>query len=205
MGGNGQSFAGWRLEVAGYNQAGMSDNPPMLTDVHFEQTPERLKIVLPVKRHTPLLVFYSVMVLIWLGMMVAGIVYTIQILLSGESYRFLFAIMIVVLLLILYRFGRYLLRQWSHFAANREILFINKETLILRRPISIFGNTDAFDMSHVTPFYMSEKPASPAFDYGNHHFYVGEALSAQSGSELIRFLNRRFFPGHAADRDEDEA
>lgn len=177
----------------------------MLTDVHFEQTTEYLKIVLPVRRNVPLLILYSVLVLIWLGMMIAGIVYTIQVLLSGASYRFVFAVMLVILLLILYRFGRTLWRQWSHFAANREIVFINKETLILRRPVSIFGNTDAFDMAHVTPFYMSEKPVSPAFDYGYRHYYVGEALSSPSATELIRYLNGRFFPDHAADlNDEDE-
>lgn len=182
----------------------MSDKPPILTDVHFEQTPERLKIVLPIKRNVPLLILYSVLVLIWLGMMIVGIVFTIQILLSGASYRFVFAIMLVVMLFILYRFGRYLLRQWSHFAAQREIVFINKETLILRRPISIFGNTDAFDMAHVTPFYMSETPAGPAFDYGYRHFYVGDGLSAQSGAELVRFLNKRFFPSHHPDFDDED-
>ena len=173
----------------------MSDNPPILTDVHFEQTPERLKIVLPVKRNWPMTILYSVMVAIWLGMMIYGIIYTIRIAFSGESYAIVFTIMLVVFLYLLYRFGRYLLRQWAYFVANREIVFINKERLILRRPISIFGNTDAFDMAHVTPFYMSEKPAGPAFDYGYRHYYYGAGLSPQSASALIDYLNRQYFPG----------
>lgn len=182
----------------------MSDNPPLLTDVHFEQTPERLKIVLPVKRNIPLIIFYTVLVLIWLAMIGGGIVYTIQIALSGERYAFVFTVMLVVMLLVFYRFGRYLLRQWAHYIAGREILFINKETLILRRPISIFGNTDAYDMAHVTPFYLSVKPAGPAFDYGYRHFYFGEGLSSPSASELIRYLNRHYFPNHEAEPDDGD-
>jgi hypothetical protein len=183
----------------------MTDYPPMLTDVHFEQTPERLKIVLPVKRNVPLLILYSVLSLIWLAVMVVGIVYTFQILFSEASYRFVFVIMLLVFLFVWYRFGRYLLRQWAHFAANREIIFINKETLILRRPISIFGNTDAYDMAHVTPFYMGEAPAGATFDYGYRHYVVGEGLTPAAAAELVRYLNRRFFPGHSdALEDEDE-
>lgn len=183
----------------------MSDTPPLLTDVHFEQTPERLKIVMPTKPNLPLRILYTVLVLIWLGMMIGGVVYTIQILLSGASYRFVFAIMLVVMLAVLYRFGRYLLRQWSHYFANREILFINKDVLIVRRPISIFGNTDAYDMGHVSPFYMSEAPAGPAFDYGYRHFYFGDGLTPQSARELVRFLNRRFYPNHVDEEgDEDD-
>lgn len=182
----------------------MSDNPPILTDVHFEQTPERLKIVLPVKHNIPLAILYTVLVVIWLAMMIAGVIYTIQIAFSGERYAFVFTVMLVVLLLVFYRFGRYLLRQWAHLVAPREILFINKETLILRRPISIFGNTDAYAMNHVTPFYMSEKPAGPAFDYGYRHCYFGEGLAPQTAAELIGYLNRRFFPNYDADDDEDE-
>ncbi|MEZ4516331.1 MAG: hypothetical protein R3C44_05650 [Chloroflexota bacterium] len=181
----------------------MSDKPPLLTDVHFEQTPERLKVVLPVKRNIPLLILYTVLVLIWLAMMVGGIIYTIRIAFSGQPYAFVFTVMLLVLLSILYRFGRYLLRQWANLATNREILFINKDVLIVRRPISIFGNTDAYDMQHVTPFYISEKPAGPAFDYGYRHYYFGEALSPQTADELIRFLNETYFP-NAMDYDEDD-
>jgi len=182
----------------------MSDNPPLLTDVHFEQTADRLKIVLPVKRNIPLTILYTVLVFIWLAMMVGGIIYTVQIAFSGERYAFVFTIMLVVLLFVFYRFGRYLLRQWAHYIASREIVFINKEMLILRRPVSIFGNTDAYDMEHVTPFYMSEKPASPAFDYGYRHFYFGEGLSSPSANELVRYLNRLFFPNHEPDPDDED-
>ncbi len=182
----------------------MSDKPPMLTDVHFEQLPDRLKIVLPVKHSIPLIILYSFLVILWLGMMVGGIIYTIQIATSGERYAFVFTFMLAVLVLVLYRFGRYLLRQWAHLVSNREIMFINKDILILRRPISVFGNTDAYDMGHVTPFYLSEKPAGPAFDYGYRHTYFGDGLTQQSALALINFLNGRFFPNHVDELDDED-
>ncbi|HRQ13094.1 MAG TPA: hypothetical protein PK205_07295, partial [Promineifilum sp.] len=111
----------------------MVDKLPMLNLVHFEQTPERLKIVIPVKRDWPYLVTYTILVLLWLGMLVGGIVYLIRILYSGQSYRFLFALIILVLLLILFRFGRFLWRQWAQFFSNREVLLINQEEFIVRR------------------------------------------------------------------------
>lgn len=172
----------------------MSDSPPLLTDVHFEQSPDRLKIVLPVKRSVPLMILFSVLVLLWLGMMIGGIIYTIQIAFSGASYAIVFTIMLLVFLFVLYRFGRYLLRQWSGVMANREILFINKEVLILRRPISFLGTTDAYDMQYVTPFYINAKPAGPAFGYGNRHYFFGGGLSGPSVSGLVDYLNRTYFP-----------
>src|SRR5690606_18788715 len=119
---------------------------PMISDVHFEQTAERLKIILPVRRKWPFLILYSILALAWVVMLIWGVVYLIQLLFSGQSYRFLFALMIVIFLLILFRFGKFLMRQWAQFLSNREIIFINREELIVRRPVSIWGNTDVYDM-----------------------------------------------------------
>jgi len=178
----------------------MADKFPMISGVHFEQKPERLKIVLPLKRNWPFLIVYTILVITWLVMMVWGLIFIVQVALSRERYGFVFILMLLIGLLIMWRFGRFLWRQWSSYASDREILFINPEVLIVRRPVSIWGNTDAYDMKHVRPFYESAKPPALAFDYGSHHIYTGEALTAEARESLRRFLNAQYFPG----RDEDD-
>jgi hypothetical protein len=178
----------------------MVENLPLISDVRFEQSPQRLKIVLPVQRNWPLFAIYSILEVTWLVMLVGGLVFLARVAFSGERYAFVFSIMLLVLLLVLFRFGRFLSRQWANYATNREILFINREVLIVRRPISIWGNTDAYDMQHVSPFYLSDKPRALAFDYGHRHVYVGESLRPEAQAGLRQFLNSTYFPG----QDEDE-
>ncbi len=179
----------------------MFDKLPMISDVHFEQTPERVKIVLPVARNWPLLIIYSLLMLIWLGMMIGGLVFMVRIAFSGERYAFAFALMLIVLLLILFRFGRFLWRQWTTYLSNREILFVNKEELIVRRPVSMWGNTDVYDMKYVTPPHLSQRPRAVTFDYGYRHVFVGEALSPGAQQALCDFLTTTYFPDNA---DDDE-
>lgn len=169
----------------------------MISGVHFEQTPDRLKIVLAARRKWPFLILYSVLVLMWLVMLVWGVVYLVQILRSGAAYRFVFGIMIVVLLVVLYRFGRFLLRQWATYLSNREVIFLNSEEVIVRRPVSIWGNTDVYGLEHASPFYESRSPAALAFDYGYRHVYFGEALAADARAALKQYLNQQYFPGQA--------
>ncbi len=174
----------------------------MISGVHFEQKPERLKITLPVKRHWPLLIVYTILALTWLAMTIGGLIFTVQVMLSGERYRFVFAVMLLIGLLIMLRFGRFLSRQWAYYLSNREILFINPQVLIVRRPVSIWGNTDAYDMKHVKPFYESVRPPALAFDYGSHHVYTGEALTPEARASLRQFLNAQYFPGQDDEDDE---
>jgi hypothetical protein len=178
----------------------MVENLPMISGARFEQSPQRLKIVLPVRRDWVLFAIYSILEVMWVVMLVGGLVFLARIAFSGERWAFVFALMLLVLLLILFRFGRFLSRQWATYAANREILFINREELILRRPISIWGNTDTYGMEHVTPFYLSEKPRAVTFDYGYRHVFFGEALQPEAQTALCQFLNSTYFPDH----DEDE-
>jgi hypothetical protein len=177
----------------------MLDKLPMISGAHFEQMPDKLKITLPVKRNWPFLVIYTLLVLMWLGMMGYGVIFLARILFSGESYRFVFAVMILILLFILFRFGRFLFRQWGEYLSNREILFINADELIVRKPVSIWGNTTAYDMQHVSPWYISEKQRSLAFDYGSHHISIGEGLLPEARQALRRFVNRIYFPGQTED------
>ncbi len=170
----------------------------MISGVHFEQTPDRLKIVLPVNRKWPYLLVYSILVLAWLVMLVGGFVYIVRILLSGASYRFVFVAMLLVFLAILFRFGRFLWRQWAIYLSNREVIFVNHEELIVRRPVSMWGNTDTYDMQHVSPFYESAQPQALAFDYGYRHIYIGEALTVEAREALGNLLNRLYFADRAA-------
>lgn len=173
----------------------------MISAVRFEQTPERLKIVLPIRRNWPLLTIYTVLGITWFAMLIGGLIFTVRIAFSGESYALVFAVMLLGFLLILFRFGRFLLRQWATYLSNREILFINREELIVRRPVSIWGNTDVYDMQFVTPFYMSNKPQAVAFDYGYRHIYVAEALLPEARVALRQFLNDTYF-ANQADKSE---
>lgn len=176
----------------------MTDKLPLIRDVHFEQNPERLKIVMPVKRNMPMLLLYGILTGVWLVMMIGGVIYTVQIALSGERYAFVFTIMLAILVLILYRFGRTLRRQFGYYLAGREILYVNNEQLILRRPVSIWGITDLFEMKHISRFYRAEEEDAAAFDYGYHHVYFGQGLTAESQAQLAQLLNQRYLPDRAA-------
>lgn len=179
----------------------MIDKLPMISDVRFEQSPERLKIVLPIRRHWPFLIIYTILVVLWLVMLVGGLIFMVRVAFSGERYAFVFALMLIIGLLILFRFGRFLFRQWYTYFSNRELLFINKEELIVRRPVSIWGITDVYDMKYVTPFFLSEKPRAVAFDYGYRHIFVGEALTPAAQASLRDFVNATYFPDHGEEEE----
>ncbi len=165
----------------------------MISDVHFEQTSEWLKVVVPVKRSWPYLAIYTILLVMWVVMLVWGVVYAVQIFLSGASYRFVFVIMLAVILFTLFRFGRFLRRQWATYFSNREVLLINNEEFIVRRPISIWGNTDVYDMEHVTPLYVHDKQQALAFGYGSRHIFFGEGLKDEARRALAAELNERYF------------
>lgn len=189
--------------VALLESTSVMDKLPIITDVHFEDNAERLKVVMPIKRNRPLAITYTTLFILWLLTMVWGVVYTIRVAFSGERYAFVFTLMLLILLFVYYRFGGFIRRQWAHFVSPRELLFINKERLILRRPVSIWGNTDAYDMQHVGPFYLADKPQSLAFDYGHQHIYFGEGLGREAQKSLRQALVGRYFPGSGEDEDDE--
>ena len=173
---------------------------PSIENIRFEENNERLKVILPVKKHWVYLVLYSVMLLIWVGMFIFGLVFTWQAAFSGERFAFVFTVMLLGLLYLLFLLGRIVWGQWQFYAANREILFVHNEMLMVRRPVSIFGITTAYDRAHVTPFYYSEKHNSLAFDYGHQHVYFGHDLPPDPAGRLIGYLNARYYPHY----DEDD-
>ncbi|MDX1417092.1 MAG: hypothetical protein R3293_23000 [Candidatus Promineifilaceae bacterium] len=167
---------------------------PDIQDVDFIETIDRLKVTLPVRRQWIWFALFSVLIVLWLVGLVWGVVFTIRdVALSGERYAFVFTIMLLVWLYLWYRLGKVLWRLWQYYAAGREILFVDKEQLIVRRPVSILGITDAYDFEYVSPFFFSSKHDCPGFDYGNQRVYFGRDLKPESAQALVKALNARFF------------
>lgn len=176
----------------------------MIRDVRFDETPEHLKVTLPVKRNWPATILLSVMVLVWIVLSVWGIVFAIQTAFSGERYAFWLTVFALLWIYIWYRLGKIVWHRWQYYATNREILFVNKERLIVRRPVSILGITDAYDMAHVSPFLYSDEHHCPGFEYGHQRIYFGLGISDEaSARRLVTTLNGRFFP-YANDDEDDE-
>jgi hypothetical protein len=173
------------------------------TNLQIEENDERLKIVLPLKRQWPGLLAYSLLSLIWLGMLALFVVYLFNPPLGdfvSIAYRVGWRLLILVWLVVWGRYlGRYVLRGWQFYAASREILFINRQLLIIRRPVSLFGLTDAYDMQYVSPFYRHERSGNLAFQYGKtNHILFGLGLSPVEQGVLLSYLNHRFFPQSVA-------
>ncbi len=180
-------------------------NYPRIADVTFEETPERLKVVLPVRRQWPYLLVYSGLLLTWLGATVWMLVLLFGVSRGEMSVSFLIVWVIILLIwaYLWYRLGSFVWRWWQYFAAAREILFVSPAMLVVRRPLSLLGVTDAYAMEHVSPFYYSEKYRAVAFDYGSRGGLFAQGLELPAAQELILVLNRRFFP-HVLEEVEDD-
>jgi hypothetical protein len=163
--------------------------------VTFEESNGRLKVVIPVRFNWLLFGLYTFGLVIWLVMLVAVLTY----LLRGLSSSIVLTFILILWLIVWFWFGRFLTNRWQYQAANREILFINSKELIHRRPVSIFGLTNSYDIRHVSPFYFSENHSCPAFDYAFTHVYFGQSLYQQQAMELIDYLNQRYFPETVVD------
>ena len=164
----------------------MTDEYHMMT---VEDGIERLKIVIPLRINWPLFLLFSIALLVWLAMLLVVLIYIVR----GMSTNFVLTILLILWLIIWFLFGRFLFARWQYYAANREILFVDEEQLILRRPVSILGLTTSYDMSHITPFYFSDKHNCPAFDYAYLHVYFGRSLDREISLKLIEDLNQRYF------------
>lgn len=176
---------------------------PSIEGIEFEENDERLKIVLPVRRNWILFGIYSVVLLVCLALMVSGLAFTARMAFSGARFAIVFTIMLLLLLLILFYFMRFVWHQWQYYAAPREILFINKEMLIVRRPVSILGITDAYDMQYVQPFRYDPKYRGVSFHYGSQPRLFALGLAEAQVVEMVDFVNGRFFPAYDDDDDDD--
>jgi len=167
---------------------------PEIQDVEFDESDDRLKITLPVRRQWVWFSLFTILLLLWLAGLVWGILFTVRdIAFSGERYAFVFTVMLLIWLYLWYRLGKILWRLWQYYGAAREILYLDKERLIIRRPMSILGTTDAYDIEHVSPLFFSSKHESPGFYYGNQRVYFGRDLPVEPAQALVQALNIRYF------------
>jgi hypothetical protein len=163
---------------------------PEIKNVQIEKTDEKLKVVLPAQSQPLWLLIYSILLLIWVIGLIWGIVFILRdVAFSGERYAIVFTIMLLIWLYIWYRLGRILWNQWQFYAARREILFFEPGQFIIRRPVSLLGITDAYDLEHVSLFYYSDEESCPGFEYGSRRIYFGQGLDKSSGEHLVKFLN----------------
>ena len=137
-----------------------------------ESSDNRLKITIPIKLNWALLALFTVALAVWVGMLITVIIYLI----GGQSSSFVLTAILLVWMLVWFWFGRFLWRRWQYHAAAREILFIDNEQIVLRRPFSILGITTTYDRNHISPFYYSANHQCPAFDYAYLHVYFGRSL-----------------------------
>ncbi|MCP4360310.1 MAG: hypothetical protein GY796_20070 [Chloroflexi bacterium] len=166
---------------------------PTIDGLIFDETEARLKITLPVKRQWVYLSIYSLLLLSWLVMFVYGLIFTWRMAFSGERFAFAFTLLLLIFLFVLFRLGRLIWRQWQFQVATREIVFVDAEMLIVRRPVSILGITNGYGWQHIRPFYYDEERHSPAFEYGHLYVLFGQGLSRPQANELIAYLNGRYF------------
>ena len=158
--------------------------------IQISEEADRLKVVIPERINWLILGLYSVALVTWLVMLVVIMVY----LLRGYSTNLVLVVLLVIWIVVWLMFGRFLWKRWQNQAANREILFIDSEQLILRRPVSLLGLTNSYDFTHVSPFYYSERHHCVAFDYAYLHVYFGRSINRKQANVLIEDLNGRYFP-----------
>ena len=159
-------------------------------DILIEEDDQRLKLILPSRVSWPAFALHTLALIVWMAMLVAVLVYLAR----GLSSTFVLTVILLGWILIWLWFGRFLWNRWQYHAANREILFINEDQLIIRRPVSILGLTWAYDMNHVSGLYFSEQHRCPAFDYAYLHVYFGRMLDEGQARFIVDELNRRYFP-----------
>lgn len=176
----------------------------MTTPITFEENAERIKIIVPLKRQWGYWLVYTVLLLAWLAGSFLALGQFFDIVRSG-NYGFegllLFAYIVILLILAAGWFwlGRQVWRRWQYYTATREILFFYEDKLIVRRPLSLLGITEAYDRRHISPFRLDEKMNCPVFDYGSYRIPVGTTLAQEEATAFIAQINERFFPDHYYD------
>jgi hypothetical protein len=179
-------------------QLGNSDN------ILIEEEERWQKVIMPAEKSTFLFIFYSIAMILW-AISTIWIIYQIfqplgidRPFMTKAIYRLIW----FGLLVTWYWFAKnFLWGFWQYYAANREILFINEEEFIIRRPVSLLGVTNVYDMKHIEAIYHDEEKDSPTLQYGVQPVHFGQALSTKEGIELISMLTHRHF-SHLEDDEE---
>lgn len=175
----------------------------------FEENDERVKVIIPLARQPLYWGLYSSMLLIWVIGSIWGIATLISFFNNGSSglsgvYLGAYIFIIVVIAIFWFYLGKKVWTQWQYFSATREILFFYPERLIVRRPVSLLGVTDAYAREHVSRFSLDSKLNCPAFDYGNFRIPVGMTLPMEESNALISEINRRFYANIPEEDGEED-
>jgi hypothetical protein len=167
--------------------------------ISFEENDERLKVTIPLQRQWFFWLSYTAMLLLWLGATGWGVATLWGIFQTGNfgfEGLYLLAWFAILLLIALgwWYLGSQVWRRWQYYTATREILFFYKDSLVVRRPLSLLGVTDGYAWAHVSPFQFDTKYNSVAFDYGSQRIPIGLTLPLAEAQALLGELNGRFFP-----------
>jgi hypothetical protein len=161
----------------------------MTTSDTIEELEDSLKVTVPIERNWGLLILFSFTLIVWLGMLIIILTYLI----GRSSSSIVQTVILIIWVLVWLRFGRFLWNRWQYFAANREILFVDQEQVVIRRPVSILGHTTTYDRQHIGEFYISERHQCPTFDYAYLNVYFGQSLAMEEAEALVGELNARLF------------
>ena len=160
-----------------------------MSEIQIDANEDKTKIILPVRRNWLLVGLFSIALIIW----VVGLV-VIVLSMFDEGRTAVLNCMVVGWLILWGFMGKSLWKQWQHYISPREVLFLAADRLILRRPVSIFGSTDAYDRTHLTPFVYDADRHAISFDYANHRITFGHTLPAADAQETVQQLNTLYFP-----------
>lgn len=179
----------------------------MLNRISFEENADRTKITIPLQRQWGFWLTYTILLLVWLTSTLWAIVTLFNTLSTGNypfegAYLFAWLVMLAIIGGLWWYLGRNVWRRWQYYTANREILFFYPDKLVVRRPLSLLGLTDAYDLQHVSLFRYDGKIDSLAFDYGTHRIPVGLTLPKEEAQALLSYLNSHFFTEHVANDDD---
>ena len=169
---------------------------PQIQNVIFEETAERLKITLPVRRNWFLIGLFTACLTAWLVTLVVVVRFLFsEVFDIGGRFAFLMTTMLIIWGIVYYYLGRMLWQRWQYVVANREIIFIYKDDqVIVRRPLSIFGITTTYDYEHISPFHYDDNRRCVAFKYGQRAAFFGHALNRDEAHQFNNYVNYRFFP-----------
>lgn len=171
-------------------------NYPTIEHIEFEENDERLKITMPVERNWPLFGAYCFLLLLWVGATgwMLGLLFRQSLSSLPGFFLIVYLILLLIWIYIWWRLGRMVWRWWQYYAATRELFFVYKDMVIVRRPLSLLGVTDAYDRRHAEHYYFSDKHQAIAFNFGSRGVLFGGSLPRTSADQLIFWLNSRYFP-----------
>ncbi len=174
--------------------------------ISFGENDERLKVVMPLTRNRLYTAIYGTLLVVWIGATIVLLALLVQQPIRSMQFVYILVYFLIVAVwaYVWYRLGKHIVRYLGYYGATREILFVNDQTLIIRRPLSLLGTTTAYDMKHVGPFRYNENQQAVAFDYGSRGGLFGSGLSRSEAEKLADYLNRQYFSGSAVSEAQED-